>query len=195
MENKIDELIAQLNKTKGFSRKNAERFIFDLIGNKAKIKDFKDIINYIDNNFAECEICFYLSENNVCPICSDNSRNKNKILVVSSIPDAHTIERSNLYNGLYHVLKGEININKNQTPDKLTLENLLQRIDKEKEVILALNSTFEGEVTANFVAQLVKNQTDKVSRIAKGMPVGGMLDYIDNLTLKSAINNREKYED
>ncbi|WP_338972282.1 recombination mediator RecR [Spiroplasma endosymbiont of Panorpa germanica] len=195
MEKKIDELIEQLNKAKGFSRKTAERFIFDLITNREKISDFKDIIKYIENNFTECEKCFYLAENGVCPICSDEYRNHNKIFVVSSIQDAHTTEKSNLFNGLYHILKGEININKNQTPEKLTIPNLLNRVDKDKEVILALNSTFEGEVTANFIAQLLKAKTNKITRIAKGMPVGGMLDYIDDLTLKSAINNREKYED
>ncbi|AHI53420.1 recombination protein RecR [Spiroplasma sabaudiense Ar-1343] len=194
-DSKIEELIYNLSLNKGFSKKNSERIIFDLITSKDRIVKFKDIINYIEESLSECPICFYYTENQICEICQNSQRDKNQICVVSSISDAHTIEKSNLFKGVYHVLKGEINLNKNKTPDKLTINELLSRVNENSEVILALNSTFEGEVTANFIAGILRKKTKKITRIAKGIPFGGMLDYIDDTTLKIAIKNREKYED
>lgn len=192
MEKKIAEIVDELKKIEGITKKAAEKILFDLITNKEKLDKIKVIFEEIYNDFKECEKCFYYKYNNYCDSCENNIRDTKKICIVSQPQDAKKIIDSEVFDGVFHILKGEININKNQVPEKLTLRELFAKINDNDEVILALNSTFEGEVTSNYIAKSIPNKGVKITRLAKGIPVGGVLDYIDNETLKNALDNRKK---
>ncbi|AGR41712.1 toprim domain-containing protein [Spiroplasma diminutum] len=187
----MDKIVEELKKIDGVTKKSAEKIIFDLIINKDKIDILENILKDIKNIFNECETCFYFKENNLCTFCDNENRNRNIICVVSTKMDAIKIAESN-YNGMIHVLNGEINLNKNIGPEKLKMTELFVRINKDIEMLLALNLTFEGEVTSNYIANKAKGICEKISRIARGIPLGGVLDYIDQETLNDAILNRKK---
>ncbi|WP_339020914.1 toprim domain-containing protein [Spiroplasma endosymbiont of Atherix ibis] len=180
-------------KIDGIGKKVAEKIIFDLIIDKEKIDSLEEILSQIKNTYNECERCFFFKENNKCSFCDNKNRNENIICVVSTKMDAIKILDSS-YNGLIHILNGEINLNKNIGPEKLKLSELFVRINKEIELLLALNLTFEGEVTSNYIANKAKNITEKISRIARGIPLGGVIDYIYQEPLNDAIANRKKLE-
>ncbi|WP_027063507.1 recombination mediator RecR [Mesoplasma seiffertii] len=190
----FDELVEKLRKTEGLTKKTTERMLTKLIQNENAFENFLTNLQEVKQKITICEICFYYKVENVCPICSDSSRNQKVICVVSTPLDAKNIESVGKYKGVYAILNGEINLAKNVTPDKLEIEKLFVRLDSESELILALNATFEGEVTANFIAQQAKKQKIKTTRIAKGIPMGGSLDYMDESTLENAILNRKNYE-
>ncbi|ALD65918.1 toprim domain-containing protein [Spiroplasma cantharicola] len=190
----MDKIIEELKSIDGIGKKVAEKILFDLIINKNKISSLETVINEIKKSYSECNTCFYFKENNVCTFCNNKNRNQNIICVVSTKLDAIKIAKSN-YNGLIHVLNGEINLNKNIGPEKIKISELFVRISKGIELLLALNLTFEGEVTSNYIANKAKGICEKISRIARGIPLGGVLDYIDQETLNDAILNRKKLDD
>ncbi|AHB35856.1 toprim domain-containing protein [Spiroplasma apis] len=187
----METLIELLKKIDGIGKKSAEKILVDLISNKESLISIDNVIKSIETDYVECERCYYFKYKNRCAFCDDSSRNKNILCVVSSVLDAQRILHSD-FRGVIHVLKGEINVNKNRFPENLTLKELFVRINPEVEVLLALNLTFNGEVTSNYIANAIKSKANKVSRIARGIPLGGMLDYIDNETLNDAIKNRKK---
>ncbi|AUM62261.1 toprim domain-containing protein [Spiroplasma monobiae] len=187
----MEKMIEELKKLDGISKKTAEKIIFDLIINKEKISSLEEIIKKIKETYSECEKCFFFKENNICSFCENKNRNEKIICVVSTKLDALKILDSN-YNGMIHVLNGEINLNKNIGPEKLKMSELFVRINKGIELLLALNLTFEGEVTSNYIANKAKGISEKISRIARGIPLGGVIDYIDQETLNDAIINRKK---
>ncbi|AUB31071.1 toprim domain-containing protein [Spiroplasma floricola] len=189
----MEKIIEELKKINGISKKAAEKIVFDLIIDKEKINSLEELLEQIKNTYTECEKCFFFKENNKCGFCDNKNRNANIICVVSTKMDAIKILDSS-YNGLIHILNGEINLNKNIGPEKLKLSELFVRINKEIELLLALNLTFEGEVTSNYIATKAKSITEKISRIARGIPLGGVIDYIDQETLNDAILNRKKLE-
>ncbi|AUF83907.1 recombination protein RecR [Mesoplasma syrphidae] len=190
----FDELVEKIRKTEGLTKKNTERLLTKLIQNENTFEIFLADLREVKEKITVCEVCFYYKIENVCPICSDESRNKKVICVVSTALDAKSIENVGKYKGVYAILNGEINITKNITPDKLKIEKLFARLEFDSELILALNATFEGEVTANFIAQEARKLKIKTTRIAKGIPMGGSLDYMDESTLENAILNRKNYE-
>ncbi|ATI74323.1 recombination protein RecR [Mesoplasma florum] len=195
MNNELfEEIINNINKNNGLTKKTSERLVNNLIIDKFALDNFSNQLNFIKDNFSICPICNYYQIKNECLICSDETRNQNVICVVASQLDVNNIEKINKYKGLYHVLGSEINLNKKRSPSEINFESLLSRIEKNTELILALNATFEGELTTNYIYQLTKNMNINITRIAKGIPMGGSLDYMDETTLESAFKNRKKYE-
>ncbi|ATZ16721.1 DNA replication and repair protein RecR [Entomoplasma freundtii] len=195
MKIEIDEIISNLSKFKGLTKKNSERLVVDLIEHPDKVEALQREIRKVQTLFHICPICYGLTINEQCEICANPSRNQKIVCVVSSIMDMLNIEKFQKYKGVYAVLGGEINVQKGMTPDKLAIDSLLHRLKTGDEVILALNATFEGEVTANYIAKLLQTKKVKITRIAKGIPMGGMIDYMDEATLESALINRKKVEE
>lgn len=191
MNQNFEKIVETLAKNKGLTKKTAQRLLVDLVNNQEKFNQFWTQIVEFKQNFGICPTCFYLTYQNECEICSDPQRNQDLICVVSSVLDVLNIEQHKKYRGLYAVLGGEINLVKNLGPDDLKIGELFQRTKENVELILALNATFEGELTANYLTKIAEKQNIKTSRIAKGIPIGGMLDYMDEETLESAFNNRK----
>lgn len=189
----MDEIIELLKEFEGISSKAAKGIFFEVMTSKTKKEKLIETINKISNDFSICEKCFFYKNKNICAFCDNQSRDKKIICVVSFLMDAQKIYDSN-FKGLIHVLNGEINIVKNIHPENLKIPDLFARINMETEIILALNLTFEGEVTANFLATKLKNKCRSVSRIARGIPMGGVLDYIDKETIDDAIVNRKEIQ-
>lgn len=190
----FEEIISNVNKNNGLTKKTTERLVNNLIIDKIALDNFIKQLNQIKNSMYICPICNYYEIDNKCLICTDETRNQNVICVVASQLDVNNIEKINKYKGLYHVLGAEINLNKKKSPSDINFQSLISRINKETELILALNATFEGELTTNYIYQLTKNMNINITRIAKGIPMGGSLDYMDETTLENAFKNRKKYE-
>jgi recombination protein RecR len=188
----IENYILELKKITNLTKRNSEKLLMDLM-NENKIDELSSFLNKIKNSFSECPTCFYLMENNFCESCMSDKRDKSKICVVSNILDAKAIIDKDIFNGTFHILKGEIDLNKNVAPTDLKISELFDRINNENiEVIIALNATFKGELTSNYLIQEIKSKNKKVSRLARGIPFGGVVNYIDRETMDNAIKNRNK---
>ena len=191
----IANLIDQLSKLPGIGKKTAQRlafFILDMEGNQAmalakSIEDAKRDVKL-------CSVCSNLTDTDPCRICTDLKRDQKIICVVESAKDILAMEKSKDYRGLYHVLHGVISPMDNIGPGELKIKQLVNRLaDGEvEEVIVATNPTVEGEATALYLARLIKPLDVKVTRIAHGIPVGGDLEYFDEVTLSKAIENRRE---
>ena len=179
----ISKLIEELSKLPGVGAKSAQRLAFHIIGMSSEqvdslskaIKDAKGNVNY-------CRECFTLTDGEVCPICA---------MVVENTRDLAAYEKTGKYNGVYHVLHGAISPMLGIGPADIKLKELIKRLESDvNEVIIATNSTLEGETTAMYIAKLIKPTGIEVSRIASGVPVGGDLEYIDEVTLLRALEGR-----
>lgn len=189
----IETLIEQLMVLPGVGRKTAERYAIHLIelGEEPIIETAKALIQ-VNERIRTCDICHHYSESEKCDICQDTSRDKNQICVVSSPKEIISIEKTGQYHGLYHVLGGLISTRKGIMPDNLHIEDLENRINSsEMEIILALNATVEGETTALYLAKKYDDKA-KITRLAFGLPIGGQLDYADDMTLLKAFEGRKK---
>lgn len=195
MKNKVYEnVVENISKNNGLTKKTTQRLLNDLIKNKTALDDFVKDLKIVKASISICKICNYYEVDKLCVICSDKIRNQNIICVVSSQLDVENIEKNDQYKGLYHILESEIDLNKNKSANEVGIEQLVKRLDESKELILALNATFEGELTANYIYQETKKLKINITRIAKGIPMGGSLDYMDESTLMNAFKNRKKYE-
>ncbi len=173
--------------------KMAERLVLYLFKqDKIALKDFGDTLANLKINLCYCSRCANISEEKLCGICQDTSRNQKKICVVEEPLDIVAIEKTKKYTGLYHVLGGTLGGLKNSAQNQLSLKELENRIKNEKteEVILAMNPTTEGDATSLYVARILKPLGVKVTRLARGLSTGGDIEYADELTLSSAIVNR-----
>ncbi|QHX35563.1 recombination protein RecR [Spiroplasma sp. TIUS-1] len=185
----IEDIILKLKGINGISTKTAEKILFDLISND-KLDDLTEVIAMINSDLSLCDKCFFVRENKKCIFCDANDRNNSKLCVVATIADGFRISKSK-YDGLIHVLGGEIDLRKNILPDSLDFNSLISRVNNFKEVILAFNYTIEGEVTSNYIIKRLSTKKIKVTKLAKGMPVGNVLDYVDETTLNDAFKNRK----
>ena len=189
----LNNLIESLKSFPGIGAKSATRMAFQMLEMKPEqieqiVKSFKDL----NDNVRFCEICHNLSDDDKCAICQDITRNPQVICVVSNYKDIYAIEKMNDFSGVYHVLNGDIAINKGITPDKLNIASLLKRVnDNIEEIIIATNPTIEGETTALYLNKLLEDYQVKVTRIAHGLPIGASIDYIDELTMLKAFENRK----
>lgn len=177
----------------GIGMKSAQRLAYHVMSmSVSDVEEFADALVSAKKNVKCCSVCQNLTEREVCPICSDADRIQSIICVVENPKDVTAFERTREYNGIYHVLHGLLSPMDGITPDKLRLKELLSRISKGgvEEVIMATNPTVEGDATALYVANLLKPLGVKVSRLAFGLPVGGMLEYADEVTLFKALENR-----
>ncbi|MBP0979169.1 MAG: recombination protein RecR [Oscillospiraceae bacterium] len=189
----LDNLIDQFAMIPGVGRKSAQRMAFYIINlsfEDAKI--FSDAIIDAKKRIKKCKICQNISDTDECSICLSKTRDKSIICVVQDPKDLLAFERTGEYNGLYHVLHGLISPLDGVAPEDLSIKELLLRLSDEtvKEVIMATNPTIEGEATAMYISKLIKPLNIKVTRLAYGIPVGGNLEYADDLTLNRALEGR-----
>ena len=193
--NTIDELIRFFSNLPGIGRRSAQRIIYHLLNyNSEDLK--KTAKNLIDlkENIRLCSICFNFSSEDRCSICSDLKRNKKSICVVEKQEDILFLEKSGGYKGLYHVLGGVISPLEGITPKKLNIDPLIKRVDEDvEEIIIALNPTSEGEATAVYLSKLLKDKGVKITKLARGIPVGSSLEFVDVVTIIKAIEGRKAF--
>ncbi len=188
-------LIEQFAKLPGVGRKSAQRFAFYILNQpEEKAREFAQAILDARTKIKKCTLCGNLTEDELCPICSAKGRDTSLVCVVEDPRDVLAFERTKEYNGVYHVLHGLISPMDGVGPEQLTIKELLARVSKGEvvEVIMATNPTVEGEATAMYVARLLKPLGIKVSRLAYGIPVGGNLEYADEVTLFRALQGRSE---
>lgn len=185
------QLIRELGKLPGIGPKSAQRLAFYLFNQPQEdVRALADALLDAQVSLHQCRICFNITDKEICNVCDDVQRERSIICVVEQPADLLAIERSGEYNGLYHVLHGALSPMNGIGPDQLTLQPLLTRLGDVNELILATATTVEGEATAMYVAKLVEPLKVMTSRIAYGLPVGGDLEYADEVTLGRAISNR-----
>ena len=194
---KLDDLIDVFAKLPGIGRKSAVRIAFDVLDrSEAEVDRMLEIIKDSHINIKHCKICGNLSENEICEICENEKRDREVICVVEGVRDVIAFEKSETYNGLYHVLGGKIDPLNGVTIEDLNLRNLLDRIDGSvKEVILALNPDLEGETTSLYLTKFLKAKDVKISKIASGIPMGGNIEYTDMATLGRSLEGRINVDD
>ena len=192
--NSFLDLIESLRMLPGVGNKTAERMAFDLLN--MSIEDRKKIISSLTNleKLKPCDECGNLTDEEKCSICKDEQRDHSLICVVHYSKDVYAFEKIKEYNGIYHVLNGFISPSKGKGVESINLTSLLNKIEKNqvKEVILATNLTIEGEMTAMYLAKILKEKNVKVIRLAHGLPMGAQLDYADEMTLFRAFSNRKE---
>lgn len=188
----INELIEELGRLPGIGPKTAQRLAFHIINiSDERAKALSEAILNAKNNIHECKICHTLTDREICPICSDESRDHKLIMVVENSRDLAAYEKTGKYDGVYHVLHGAISPMLGIGPEDIRLKELIKRLESPvDEVIIATNSSLEGETTAMYISRLIKPTGIKMSRIASGVPVGGDIEYIDEVTLLRALDGR-----
>ena len=185
--------IEELSKLPGIGRKTAQRLALHILKSENEsVSNLVKAIEELKTRLRFCSRCFNLSEEELCEICRSEKRDKNLICIVEEASDVIAIERTHEYNGLYHVLGGVLSPLSGIGPDSLKVKELLKRFENEdiKEAILALNPDTEGETTALYLARLIKPLGIKVSRIARGLPIGGDLEFADEATIGRAVLGR-----
>ena len=188
----ISRLIEELGKLPGIGPKSAQRLAFHILNMPEEHVDrLSEAIQSAKKNVRYCKICCTLTDSEVCPICGNEARNHKQIMVVENARDLAAYEKTQKYDGVYHVLQGAISPMLGIGPDDIRLKELMRRLEGDvDEVIIATNSSLEGETTAMYISKLVKPTGIRVSRIASGVPVGGDLEYIDEVTLLRALEGR-----
>lgn len=192
--NLINNLIECFKKMPGVGEKTAERMALHTLELDQDIIDlFAHSLSHIKTDIKRCKICNYLSEEEICPICSSKNRDKQIICVVEEAKNVSQFEKIGAFNGVYHVLDGLISPLDNKNPEDINLESLIKRVDddKVKEIIIAVKPSIEGETTALYISKLLKDKDVLISKIAHGIPLGADMDYIDPLTLELAIEERK----
>ncbi len=191
----LNKLINELSKLPGIGGKTAQRLAFHILSMDDKeALQLADSIKMAKASMSYCSVCGNLTDTDPCAICSDPDRDKSMICVVESPKDVVAMEKIREYRGLYHVLHGAISPMDGMGPDDINLKSLIVRLQDEtvKELIIATNPNIEGEATAMYIARLIKPSGIKVSRIAHGIPVGGDLEYADEVTLLKAMEGRRE---
>lgn len=191
---KLERLVQELSDLPGVGRKSAGRLAYHIANaDKEKMKKLCDAIKDCNEKIKHCKNCFSLSDDDVCSICKDETRDKTQIMVVENERDMMAYERVGEYKGVYHVLGGALSPLTGIGPQELHIKELMTRLGKEvKEIIIATNSSIEGETTASYLLKLIKPLGIEVTRIASGVPVGGDIENIDEVTLLRALKGRTK---
>ena len=191
----LEILIEQFAKLPGIGKKTATRLAFHVLNSSNEdAKAFADAITNAKSQVKLCKVCQNITDTEICALCESPKRDNSIICVTESPKDVISIEKTNEYHGLYHVLHGAISPMDNIGPNDIKIPELLERLndDRVKEVIMATNPTIEGEATAMYIAKLIKPFGIKVTRIAHGIPVGGDLEYADEITLTRAMEGRRE---
>ena len=190
----INTLIDELAALPGIGSKSAQRLAFHLINlPEGRVRRLSEAILQAKQNVRYCRECFTLTDSEICSICKNEQRDHNTIMVVENTRDLAAYEKTGKYQGVYHVLHGAISPMLGIGPHDIRLKELMERLSREpevKEVIIATNSSLEGETTAMYISKLIKPTGIRVTRIASGVPVGGDLEYIDEVTLLRALDGR-----
>ena len=188
----INRLIEELSHLPGIGSKSAQRLAFYLINlPKERVQRFTNAVTEARENVKYCERCFTLTDQTICPVCANARRDTGTIMVVENPRDLAAYEKTGKSEGVYHVLHGAISPMLGIGPGDIKLKELMARLQKDvREVIIATNSSLEGETTAMYISKLIKPTGIRVTRIASGVPVGGDLEYIDEVTLLRALEGR-----
>lgn len=188
----INQLIEQFSKLPGVGSKSAQRLALHMINMPTEhVERFAQVMIDAKKNIHYCSICYTLTDSEICPICANPKRDHTTIMVVENIRDLAAYEKTGKYEGIYHVLHGAISPMLGIGPNDIRLKELIKRLEGDvKEVIIATNSSLEGETTAMYISKLIKPTGIKVTRIASGVPVGGDLECIDEMTLLRALEGR-----
>jgi len=188
----IERLIEEFQKFPGVGRKTAQRLVFYLLRSpKEEIAGLAEAMKAVKEKVGFCSVCFNISEKDPCDICTDLNRDRSLICVVEEASDLWALERTGEYKGLFHILGGVLSPLDGIGPDDLRIKELLSRLKEGvKEIILATNPNTEGEATAVYLSNLIKPLKVKVTRIARGLPMGGDLEYADQVTLAKAMEGR-----
>lgn len=193
--NSIKSLIDDFKKLPGIGEKTAERLALATLNlDVDEIEKFSNSLQNIKTKIRRCSICNGLSEEEVCEICLDETKEKEIICVVEDLKNVYLIERINVFNGKYHVLDGLISPTLGKGPDDINLESLIKRVKESevKEIILAFKPSIEGETTALYISKKLKDYNLTISKLAYGLPMGADMDYVDSLTLELALEERKK---
>nr|WP_307992603.1 recombination mediator RecR [uncultured Niameybacter sp.] len=188
-------LIEELSRLPGIGSKSAQRLAFHIINlPKDKVQQLANTIVDAREHISYCERCCTITDDKFCPICKDDMRNQHQVMVVEDSRDMAAYERTKEFKGLYHILHGAISPMMGVGPSDIKIKELLERIQKEEieEVIVATNPNIEGEATAMYISKLLKPLGIKTTRIAHGVPVGGDLEYVDEVTLSRALQGRRE---
>ena len=189
----LTQLIRELGRLPGIGPKSAQRLAFHLFNRPDdEVRGLAEALLNAKGSLRQCEVCFNITDSERCGVCTDAQREQTLICVVEEPADLLAIERSGEYGGLYHVLHGALSPMNGVGPDQLTIQPLLTRLKEVEEVILATATTVEGEATAMYLARMLGEMKVPTSRIAYGLPVGGDLEYADEVTLGRAISNRRR---
>lgn len=193
----LDTLLKTMSRLPGLGPRSARRVVLHLLNNREKVmRPLIEALKLTDDKMVDCKECGTFSTISPCSICVDTSRPQQQICVVETVADLWAMERSGSFSGVYHVLGGHLSVMDNRGPDALRVDVLKQRIKDRgiQEVILALNATIDGQTTAHFLANELKDMSIKISSLARGIPLGGELDYMDDGTLATALNARFNFE-
>jgi len=187
----INDLIEEFSRLPGIGRKTAQRLTFYILKqNTDKVNLLSNALSSVKLRIKDCSICHGISEKDYCPICLDSRRDKNVLCVVENPQDVFVFEKTNSFKGMYHVLGGVLSPLDGIGPEDLNISSLLLRIQSGMEVVLATNSSVEGDTTSLYLTKILEEKDVKVTRLARGLPVGGDLDYIDEATLIRAMEGR-----
>ena len=188
----MNKLIEQLSRLPGVGAKSAQRLAFHIINMpKEEVEGLASAMTDAKAHIKYCKECFTLTDDEICPICANEKRDHSTIMVVEQTRDMSAYEKTGKYEGVYHVLHGAISPMLGIGPSDIKLKELMKRLEGDvQEVIIATNSSLEGETTAMYISRLIKPTGIKVTRIASGVPVGGDLEYIDEVTLLRALDGR-----
>lgn len=192
---KLDSIIEYFKKLPGIGEKSAERCALSVLNlDTEQIQDFAKSLVDAKEKLHPCKICGHLTENDICEICSDESRDKNLICVLEDYKSVFNFEKSENYHGTYHVLNGLISPAEGITYDDINLSSLIERVEKldNPELILALKSSIEGETTTLFIKKIFENKNVTISRLSYGIPIGADIEYMDGTTLDKALDDRKK---
>ena len=191
----LEKLIKKISKLPGLGPRSSRRVVLHLLKDKKRlflplIQDMGDVVSKVKS----CVECGNLDETDICNICNDTLRNKNILCVVETVADLWAMERSNVYNGKYHILGGVLSAIDGINPDQLNINSLVNKIKNKTftEVIIAISATLDGQTTAHYLADRLDNLDVKVTRLAHGMPVGGELDFLDDGTIAQALKARNE---
>lgn len=192
MSGQLGELVEQLSMLPGIGTKTAQRLAYHVVSMpEEKVERLSKALIETRKKIRYCRECYTLTDSEVCPICADDARDHETIMVVETPRDLAAYEKTGKYGGVYHVLHGAISPMLGVGPDDIRLKELMRRLEGDvREVIIATNSTLEGETTAMYISKLIKPTGIKVTRIANGVPVGGDLENIDEVTLLRALEGR-----
>ena len=192
----VERLVEKFESLPGIGHKSAQRLAFHILAlPDSEAQDFADAILEAKRGVCQCSVCCNLSDTPVCPICASDQRDPKTICVVSDPRDVAAIERTHEYKGRYHVLHGVLSPINGIGPNDLRIKELVQRVGREDptEIIMATDPDTEGETTATYIAKLLRPFNIKITRLAYGMPVGGHLEYSDEVTLLRALDGRQEF--
>ncbi len=187
----LNNLIDEFSRFPGIGKKTAQRMAFYVLNSTNNLADeLSHAIQSLKSKIRFCEKCHGISEEVLCQICSDTKRDSTSICVVENPADIYTLEKTNVFKGLYHVLGGVLSPLDGIGPDDLNINSLIERVNTDDEILVATNATIEGEATCLYLANILEKESVKVTRLARGLPIGGDLEFVDDATIMRAIEDR-----